>query len=405
MKLKVLHLNYNDKKGGAAIAVNRIHECLKLNGVISKVLVAKKTDDDDDFIGPSSTIDEIKYKIFEALNRQILKLEKKVNYDSNSYNLLPNNIIKLINTLDFDLINLHWIGNNFLRIKDIKRIQKPIIWTLHDMWPYCGSEHYSITSRFLDGYKKENKVHKGLDFERYCWENKVKNYPKKINVIATSDWQLENVKKSALFKNNKANKIGLPLDFNFWKPINKSTSRNILNISENKNVILIGSENINSKRKGYKNLIRMLELKKNINNLLILTFGENRIETNIENINFKNIRPNSYDLRLIYSCADVYLSPSLQESFGQTSLESISCLTPVVCFDSTGTTEIIKHKLTGYISKENDYEDFYLGTKWVLENLKNKITLDRINYLKERFSYEHISKSYINLYENIIQKN
>ena len=405
MKLKILHLNYNDKKGGAAIAVNRIHECLKKNGVVSKVLVAKKTDNDDDFIGPTSTLNEIKYKFFEALNRQILKLEKKVNYDSNSYNLLPNNIIKLINSLDFDLINLHWIGNNFLRINDLKKIQKPIIWTLHDMWPYCGSEHYTITNRFSDGYKKENKVHQGLDIEKYCWENKVKNYPKKLCIIATSEWQFENAKKSILFKNSKVNKIGLPIDFNFWNPINKSIARGILNISESKTVILIGSENINSKRKGYKNLLKMLELKKDINNLLILTFGENKIQSNIENINFKNIKPNSYDLKLLYSCADVYLSPSLQESFGQTSLEAISCLTPVVCFDSTGTTEIIKHKSTGYISKENDYEDFYIGIKWVIENIKNKITPDRIFYLKERFSYDRISKSYISLYENIIKKN
>jgi glycosyltransferase involved in cell wall biosynthesis len=405
MSLKILHLNYNDKKGGAAIAVNRIHECLKKVGVISKVLVAKKTDDDDDFIGPSSTLSEIKYKIFEALNRKIFKLEKKIDYDSNSYNLLPNNIIKYINTLDFDLINLHWIGNNFLRINDLKKINKPIIWTLHDMWPYCGSEHYTVTNRFLEGYKKNNKIHQGFDLEKYCWENKVKNYPKKLNIVATSEWQFENAKKSLLFKNTNVKKIGLPLDFDFWKPINKSISRNILNISESENVILIGSENINSKRKGYKNLVRLLESKKDINNLLILTFGENKIETNIRNINFKNIKPNSYDLKLLYSCADVYLSPSLQEAFGQTSLEAISCLTPVVCFGSTGTTEIVKHKFTGYISKKNDYEDFYLGVKWTIENLKNKVTPDSITYLKERFSYDYISKSYINLYENIMKEN
>ena len=99
------------------------------------------------------------------------------------------------------------------------------------------------------------------------------------------------------------------------------------------------------------------------------------------------------------------MSPSLQEAFGQTSLEAISCLTPVVCFGSTGTTEIVKHKFTGYISKKNDYEDFYLGVKWTIENLKNKVTPDSITYLKERFSYDYISKSYINLYENIMKEN
>ena len=102
MKLKVLHLNYNDRKGGAAVAVNRIHECLKKEGVVSKVLVAKKTDDDDDFIGPSSTFEEIKWKLLLSINRKFEQLEKKTKYDSNSYNLIPNNVVKKINNLIYN---------------------------------------------------------------------------------------------------------------------------------------------------------------------------------------------------------------------------------------------------------------------------------------------------------------
>ena len=67
------------------------------------------------------------------------KFRNKERYDSNSYNLIPNNFVKKINSINCDIINLHWIGNNLIPIKDLKKINKPIVWTLHDMWAYTGS--------------------------------------------------------------------------------------------------------------------------------------------------------------------------------------------------------------------------------------------------------------------------
>jgi glycosyltransferase involved in cell wall biosynthesis len=403
MNLKILHINYDDQKGGAAIAVNRIHESLKQKGVDSKILVAKKSELNEDFIGPKSTIKEIKYKIFEALNRKIFKLEKK-NYDSNSYNLFNNNIIKEINELNFDIVNLHWIGNNFIKINDLQKIKKPIVWTLHDMWPYCGSEHYTTSKRFIEGYNKNNKSHSGLDVERYCWKKKMNYYPKKMSVIATSEWQFNNAKKSLLLSKYQINKIGLPLDFSFWQPINKTIAREILNISQNESVILMGCDNVDRKRKGYKELMAKIIDENDIENLTILTFGENKIQTSLKIRNFKNLKPNSYDLRLLYSCADVYLSPSVQEAFGQTALESISCSTPVVCFGNTGVTDLIKHKETGYVAKQNNFDDFYYGIKWVIKNLKNKLDTNNLNDIKKKFSYERISTEYMDIYKKILEK-
>ena len=89
--------------------------------------------------------------------------------------MIPNNIVK---QLDFDIVNLHWIGNNLIPINDIKKIKKPIVWTLHDMWPYTGSEHYSLQNRYIEGYNKNKSGDlKGFDIERYCWNLK-KHYPK-----------------------------------------------------------------------------------------------------------------------------------------------------------------------------------------------------------------------------------
>jgi len=408
MSLKILHVNYSDSNGGAAIAVQRIIQAQKLEGLNPVLLVAEKNSKNDQVIGPSSTLEEIKWKLLLSINRKFEKLEKKKKYDSNSYNLIPNNIVKKINKLDFDIVNLHWIGNNLIPINDIKKIKKPIVWTLHDMWPYTGSEHYSLNNRYIEGYNKQNKPNnlKGFDIERYCWNLKKKHYPKNLNIVATSDWQLKSSKNSYLFKNFLIEKIQYPIDECFWKPIDKDYSRKELNLPLNKKIVLIGSEKIDSKRKGYF-LIKDIIEKLDIENLSFVFFGNIKEQNKLKNSEFeinyiKSVNPNSYDLKLIYSAADLFIAPSLQESFGQTILEASCCNTPSVCFANNGISEVINHKYNGYTAKENDIDDFAKGIEWCLKNISVSRMVENRNDMINKFSLEEIGKKYNNFYSNIV---
>lgn len=408
MKLKVLHLNYNDKKGGAAVAVNRIHECLKKNGVVSKVLVAKKTDNDNDFIGPSSTFEEIKWKLLLSINRKFEKLEKKTKYDSNSYNLIPNNVVKKINKLDFDIVNLHWIGNNLIPINQISKINKKIVWTLHDMWPYTGSEHYANTDRFENGYLKNNKPDfiKRLDVDRFIWNLKKKHYPKNMFIVPTSNWQEKNIKKSILLKNYNFKKINLPINQNFWKPIDKLYARKLIGLPENKKIILIGSDNLNSIRKGnylIENILKHVK-EKNLHLLIFSNVNKTKILDNFEKTIFNSVKTDSIDLKMLYSASDVYLAPSLQESFGQTVLEASCCNLQTVCFNNTGISEIIDHKINGYIANHLDLKDFASGIDWCLEN-SNIIDWKKNSLKLKNFSYEKIAMEYIQVYKRVLNIN
>ncbi len=408
MAIKVLHVNYHDSKGGAAIAVQRIHEAQVLNGIKSKILVAVKETTSENVIGPSSSIEEIKWKFLLSMNRKFEKIQKKKRYDSSSYNILPNNFYKKINKLDYDLVNLHWIGNNLIPIKSIPKINKPIIWTLHDMWPYTGTEHYTLDNRFEYGYNSKNKSQntKGLDLDRFCWNLKKKNYPKNIRVVATSSWQAENVKKSQLLKDKKFVKIPLPLNFNFWKPLDKKVSRKNLNLPLNKKIILIGAENLDYKRKG-------LNLMKNIfpalirNNFYLVAFG--RITKDffkeIDNshfISFNEIKSNTLDLKTLYSASDLFIAPSIQESFGQTVLEAASCCLPSICFENNGISEIINHKKNGYIAKLNNMDDFITGVNWIINNLDKIVMENQLQKIKDKFNMENVGLQYKNLYLDVL---
>ena len=83
-------------------------------------------------------------------------------------------MLKLINHLKPDFVNLHWIGNETISISDINKINSEIIWTLHDMWPFCGSEHYTDDQRYVDGYKKTNRARSeyGIDINKFIWNLK-----------------------------------------------------------------------------------------------------------------------------------------------------------------------------------------------------------------------------------------
>ena len=45
-----------------------------------------------------------------------------------------------------DIINLHWINGGFLSLKSLEKLSelnKPVVWTLHDMWAFTGGCHYN----------------------------------------------------------------------------------------------------------------------------------------------------------------------------------------------------------------------------------------------------------------------
>ena len=79
-----------------------------------------------------------------------------------------------INKINPDIINLHWINNELISIKDISKIKIPIVWTFNDMWPMCGGEHYSEDDRNKLGYDKVQKRsdENGFDINKFIWEQK-----------------------------------------------------------------------------------------------------------------------------------------------------------------------------------------------------------------------------------------
>jgi glycosyltransferase involved in cell wall biosynthesis len=403
--MKIIHVNFSDFSGGAAIAVRRFHNLLLTENVDSNIVVSETNFNTKKSFFIKKTSENIKNIFKKTLSRQIKYIFKSENKNTHSLNIIPSNLLKLINHLKPDFVNLHWIGNETISISDINKINSEIIWTLHDMWPFCGSEHYTDDQRYVDGYKKTNRARSeyGIDINKFIWNLKRKNYNKITKIICTSDWMFRCASNSILFKNLKIKQIPLTLDYKFWNPKNKKFAKEIFGINEDEITILYGADNfIKNPRKGFDFLKRILK-----NNFLekkykIIFFGVSmehdftNINKNIINLGIVN---DETTLRSIYSASDVVLIPSYQESFGLVALEAIHCGIPCVIFENTGLTSIINHKINGYISKLNSENDFLSGIKWCLNNLispneniyKNAVL--KFNYIKIIDEYKKFLQS------------
>ena len=230
--MKILHLNTSDISGGAARAAYRIHKGLQGIDVDSKMLVQTKLSDDKTVIGPGN-----KLKKGFALLRSTLDSAFKNLFSGGSKTIfspawLPfSDIPSQIESIAPDIVHLHWICSGMLRIEDLKRINKPIVWTLHDMWAFTGGCHYSDDcNRFQQdcGNCPELNRNNKNDLSRSILRRKKKAWAGlDITVVTPSNWLAECTKESSLFKGRRIEVIHNGLNLNRFKPTNKTKAREI----------------------------------------------------------------------------------------------------------------------------------------------------------------------------------
>jgi len=411
--LKILHVGYSDTKGGAAIAMMRLHVAMLDSNIDSHVLVTEKLSSIKNVYGPQNSFEILLSEIKKIVVRQKKYFFKSKNYNTHSLNIFNSNIVDKINKINPDIVNLHWINNEMVSIKQISKIKKPIVWTINDMWPICGSEHYSYSKRFMEGYFKNNreKNESGIDLNRWTWMRKKKHWNNKFStIVCISEWLKNQTLKSNLFKDCKVTTINCPIDNRQWKKIDKHQSREILDLPKNKKILLFVSNNgTKDERKGFEYVDGALnELIKKKDNLLLLIIGKSDLDLK-KKYDFKVIdkifNGNPIELRLFYSACDILLAPSKLEAFGQVALEASSCGTPTIAFNDTGFKDIIEHNKNGYLVKYGNQEDFTFGLNHILDNLENEEMEIKNNCIRvsNKFSNDKIVNNYIKIYKEIFK--
>jgi len=412
--MKIIHLSYSDIRGGAARATYRIHCALRNQNIDSKMLVNKSKLNDSNILRPSNKIEKIFTELRPRITKYLLvKYLKTGNPIIHSPSFLPSSWINYINNSDNDIVHLHWVQGELISIADIAKIKKPIVWTVQDMWIFCGAEHYTEDYRWREGYLDNNRPshESGFDLNRWTWKRKKKHWKQPIQIVAPSRWLAECITNSKLLSRWPTSIIPNTINTDFWIPIDKKTARQKLNLPIDKKIILFGAiEGEKDPRKGFDLLKKSLEyLKNNLSNsdIELVVFGKSRKKLDSK-FSFSSHYMGHIDddeyLRLLYCSSDLVLIPSKQDNLPNVGLEAHACAIPIVAYNVGGLSDIIEHKNTGYLAKPFIIEDFARGINWVLENnLSLNLGKNARKKAMTIFSEKIISKAYMNIYNQVLK--
>ncbi len=398
--MKILHINFSDVGGGAAQAVLRFHKILLDHNIDSKLLVCEKKTDLESVLEPNNKLEKLAIKLKKPISRNLKYIFHTMNKNTHSINLIPSGMHKKINNIKPDYVNLHWIGNETISIKEISKIKAPIVFTLHDMWAFCGAEHYTFDKRYVEGYSKVNRPNyeKRLDLNRYVWNQKIKYFKKVDKIICTTEWMFKKASESYLFKDKKIAKIPLLIDKKFWSPADYKISKKSLGLDENKLTICFGAENfVKNKRKGFNYFKEAIEKISDKKPFQIILFGSdeniNIINSSVKIINLGKINDEEI-IRKIFSASDIVVMPSTIEAFGQVVYEALHCGAPCVIFENTAMVDLIKHKSNGFIC-ENSPDGLKNGIEWCIDNNENFIREKISTNIKNVYDGNKILNKYL----------
>lgn len=373
--MRVIHLNHSDMNGGAARAAYRIHRSLHETGVDSRMWVNKATAGDWTVEGPATKVAKALASVRGHAVSPLVKTLKTDNPIIHSPAILPSQWVKRINASDADIVHLHWVQGEMLSIADIGRIQKPIVWTLHDMWAFCGAEHYTEDHRWRDGYRRDNRpAHEsGFDLNRWTWQRKRKHWKQPFHIVTPSRWLADCARDSALMCDWPVSMVANPIDTERWKPLEQSLARELLGLPADVPLLLFGAMGGGREpRKGFDLLLQALEHLRDdpgAQGMELVVFGQ-RAPQSPPNLGFPiHYTGHLHDdlsLHALYSAADVMVIPSRQDNLPNTGVEAQACARPVVAFDTGGLSDIVDHQHTGYLAKAFDTEDLAHGIAWVL---------------------------------------
>ncbi|WP_110954059.1 glycosyltransferase family 4 protein [Anaerosinus massiliensis] len=415
--MKVLNVNTFDDVGGAARAAYRIHKGLIANNVKSNLFVQKKINDDSTINVLEGKVNKLSTKLqqrADSLLKLILRYEVSTPWSLNYLSNLRG--IDYLNNSNADIINLHWINQNFISVYNLQHINLPIVWTLHDSWAFTGGCHIPYScKKYMEYCAKCEQLNNGhfIDLAQYGYKAKKKVYSKiDMTIVAPSKWLAKCVQESSLLGCNKIKVIPNGIDIQKYKPIDKNVTRDILSINKKKKIILFGAmSSTKDKNKGYQYLIDALN---KIGNFIeddcieIIVFGGNQPKEE-KIFNYKTTYLGRlYDditLNILYSSADVFIAPSISENLPNTVMESIACGTPVVAFNIGGISDLINHKQNGYLAKPFESEDLARGIAYILEDKErwNMLSHNARKKVIDTFDINIVAKKYINLYEEILE--
>lgn len=422
--MKVVHINKGDTGGGASVAVSRIHSALLKAGVESTIVVEQKRTSAPGVVATSGNAWERAKDMVNFIKERLLILPHE-RHSSMRYNFSIASDGRDISTMpevaDADIIHLHWINQGYLSMKSLQRLAdlgKPIVWTLHDMWPFTGGCHYAGTCLEFNehcGYCPFLRDKGGNDLSARLFKAKRQTYEKmNLTAVSCSQWLNTQASSSSLFHKRTTVSIPNPIDTDVFRPLDKKECRRRLGLPEDKKLLLFGAAKVGDLRKGYRYLVEALRIIGNSfpavsSHIELVVFGkvdkdssEISEDFKVHDMNFVN---DTETLVSLYNAADAFVLPSLQDNLPNTVVESLACGTPVVGFRIGGVPEMVIHGKTGYLAEPKNSLSLANGIYAMMFFDPERQRQDVVSHARRLFGEETVAEQYIEVYENALRGN
>lgn len=309
---------------------------------------------------------------------------------------------------DPDIIHLHNIHGYYINIEVLfnclAKINKPVVWTLHDCWAFTGHcAYYSFAQceKWKTGchhcpQKKKYPTSDFIDASSKNWLKKKALFTSvdKMTIVTPSKWLATQVEQS-FFSKYPIKVIPNGIDLDVFKPTS-SNFREKNKLEEKK--IVLGVATAWGPRKGLNDFIELSKALDDSYKVVLVGLTEkqkNELPSDILKITRTN---NVRELAEIYTAADVFFNPSREETMGLTTVEAMACGTPVVVSNCTAVPEVVCEK-SGLVVHRMDIENVKKSLNLVLSKKLNPIVCAQ-EYIKSKqflvyeSLYQHLKQTF-----------
>ena len=419
--MRILHVSHADSGGGAARAAYRIHRALVDNGIDSRMRVLH-VGSGDPTVSSGRPRPVILRRVHDKVYQRLLARSQRGWCTDNpilhTFGQTGAGLVDELNNNDADILHLHWVAG-MLSVADIGRLRKPMVWTLHDMWAFCGGEHYApeeSQARFRVGYRADNRPdgERGPDLNRKTWMAKRRAWANQhFTVVSPSHWLADCARDSALLGQHPVHVVANPLDTEFpWRPVPQQVARTALGLPSESRLILMGADGgVRDPRKGgdlLRAAVARVVAQTQGDDVRLLIYGQHG-STNTETwpcpVHWLGPVRDDRVLALAYSAADVMVVPSRQDNLPNTAVEAQACGTPVVAFDIGGLPDIVEHGRTGWLAPAFDIERMAEGITWALAQRETgRLAEQARERAVARFAYSVVAEEYAALYSWVLNE-
>ena len=330
-----------------------------------------------------------------------------------------NDITKLKEFQEADVIHLHWVNQGMLSLKGIRKIMysgKPVVWTMHDMWPATGICHLTLSCRhFITRCHNCQYLPGGGGCNDLSW--KIWSVKRRmlrfgnINFVACSRWLEGEAKSSALLQGQQVTSIPNPIDTHVFCPGDRRAARQEEHLPEDKQLMLFVCQRVTNRYKGMQYLIEACQQLAKEHPEMCETTGVVLLGGHADEV--AGLLPfpayamgyvsDEHRIARIYQASDMFVLPSLSENLPNTIMEAMACGIPCLAFRVGGIPEEIDHLKNGYVAKYEDAADLAKGIRWILHEADHeKLSQLCVNKVWQNYSQSSVALRYIEVYQQAI---